>query len=182
MKPTERNQRRRYVVNPAFQRHFLVSILGLETTVFAMGALLTALFDEIFFNAAVLNSVHFQTLVLWYFVAFVLCGGILSYLGLLYSNRISGPLYRITLTLRAIAASEIPEAIQFRGKDFHPEVAQAMNEALAALRSQRAVQAEAWKEQAQRFHALAEECTLEELAVELDALALTADERAAAML
>ncbi len=52
----------------------------------------------------------------------------LSMLGLLFSHRIAGPLYRLERHMRAVARGDIASPIRFRSKDFFKELSKAYNE------------------------------------------------------
>jgi len=56
--------------------------------------------------------------------------GTLTLLGVLYSHRIAGPLYRLTRQLEALAAGGEPQPLVFREGDFFQEIPEAYNKHL----------------------------------------------------
>ncbi|MBN1475923.1 hypothetical protein JXA47_04145 [Candidatus Sumerlaeota bacterium] len=170
MTKSPKNQRKRLIINPRFQWPFVASILQLEIVVFLTAALITLIADYVLLDLALLYSPHFQRVTICAVGLFLLCGAILVQLGLRISNRISGPLYRISMVLDEIVEGRVPKPIRFREGDFHPELADKVNRALEILREHRDSQARAWSAQAEQVQALIENCegeladTLRELA------------------
>jgi hypothetical protein len=181
MTKSPKNQRKRLIINPQFQWPFVASILQLEIVVFLMAALITLIVDYVLLDLALLYSPHFQRVTICAVGLFICCGIILVQLGLRISNRISGPLYRISLALDEIEKGQIPEPVSFRKRDFHPELAGRINRAIEVLREHRKSQARAWRAQVEQFHALAEECE-GQLAESLEKLARDAEAAIAACL
>ena len=158
MSKSPKNLRRRLIINPQFQWPFIAAILQLEIVVFMLAAMITLVTDFLLLDMALLYSPHFQEIVISVVGLFLCFGALLFHIGVRLSHRISGPLYRISLVLEEIKAGRIPDPIRFRDKDFHPELADKVNAALAVLREYRDSQAHAWQAQAEQFHALAKDC------------------------
>jgi methyl-accepting chemotaxis protein len=128
------NRRRQQIINPRFQWRFLRNILLLEAFVFAVAVLVTLAADHLVLNPAVGAGGYWRGLTLTVTVLFVLLALVLLYLGVRLSNRISGPLYRVRVVLDEVARGSLPTACLIRDGDEHPEVAEALDHALAALR------------------------------------------------
>jgi hypothetical protein len=69
--------------------------------------------------------------------------------------------------------------VKFREKDYHGELADLFNNAVAVWKEEREAQAKAWIQQAQEFHALAKDCE-GDLSKRLEVLAEAAEAQAKA--
>jgi nitrogen fixation/metabolism regulation signal transduction histidine kinase len=90
-------------------------------------------------------------------VIFALVALGLVWVGLRLSNRISGPLYRVTQVLAEVTQGKLPRMCKIRTGDKHPEVADALTDALTTLRKARSEESAAWREQGERLATLAKE-------------------------
>jgi hypothetical protein len=123
------------------------------------------------------SSGGYWNLMAVYVVAMFLALGVfLLWVGIRVSNRISGPLYRVRVTLESVAKGETPERCRIREGDEHPDVADAMCAALTAIRRRQDADALAWREQADQLRQAAASAP-EEVAKSLEALAHAADLR-----
>jgi hypothetical protein len=157
MTPATKNRRRRHLINPKFQWGHLRNILLLEVVVFAVAVLVTFSIDHLVLNPALEGGDYWRAM-LWYLIALFLgLAMFLFALGLRISNRISGPLHRLSEVLAEITEGKLPDTCRFRTGDKHPELAKSMCAALGALRLQRLNQEVAWREQADLVRLLAGE-------------------------
>ena len=62
---------------------------------------------------------------------------IIALFGVLFLNRIAGPVYRFQGVLRRISRGEVPEEVRLREGDFFTETADDLNRALRLLREKR---------------------------------------------
>ena len=88
----------------------------------------------------------------------------------------AGPLYRIRVTLLDIAAGNLPKQCRVRKGDEHVQVAEALEQALAAIKSRRDENVAAWKAQAEALRALAPESPVE-VSEQLEKMAAEAESR-----
>lgn len=138
-------KRFKYIINPKFQLKFVVfmnivamlviSIFyssnmyffhGLKTQAIAQGVSS----DHVFFRyldlqIKTLNGIFAAT-------SFIVIGA-LTVIGIMFSHRIAGPLYRLTKHLEEIASGVPPKDIRFRKGDFFLEIPEVYNRHLAVL-------------------------------------------------
>ncbi|HTM54099.1 MAG TPA: hypothetical protein VL175_08725 [Pirellulales bacterium] len=67
------------------------------------------------------------------------------------TNRVAGPIYRLRASIRALAAGEHVQPIQFRGSDFWHEVGQEFNQLIAYAERLKAEQPEEEPEETLEF-------------------------------
>lgn len=126
----DRNRRRHYWIDPAFQGRYLLRILMLELLVAAVTALIS------FGVAFVLISPGFSAGSGWgsIFAVFVLMilivGGLLAWLGVRISHRLCGPVYRMSADLRALREGHAEKRIHLRDGDELQELAREINATL----------------------------------------------------
>jgi methyl-accepting chemotaxis protein len=140
------NRRKIYLINPRFQWRFIgfmavisllaISILFVSNVVFFRNMMQDALavglapdnpyFDFLEEQKSALSMVYFGVSA----VAFLLMMG----LGVLYSHRIAGPLYRLNNHMKAIADGADAAPVNFRQRDQFQELAESFNAMIAKLR------------------------------------------------
>ncbi len=132
------------LINPEFQLKFI----GLSIVILLLSLSIFFLANEVFFHnfitkgqALNLPANHPFYLLLQeqksymgkvFIVASILLGLSFSIVGLVFSHRIAGPLYRLTRYFQNAARSKdlYPTHLHFREKDFFQEIPQAVNEFL----------------------------------------------------
>lgn len=134
MSEKPKSQRTNLIVNPRFQWTFVAMILQLEAVVFVTAVLLALVVDHLLLDMSLIPMPHSLGIAAVAVALFLLCSGLLVLLAVRTSNRVSGPLHRVSAVLEEIAQGRIPDPIAFRERDFHPELADKVNSALAALR------------------------------------------------
>ena len=131
--------RKQYLINPKFQYSFM--IYSGAFTLFCLGVFYFSSFyffselnqlgvdlklpeDHIFFKFADLQQRN-MTFILGGCTAFIaICQALF---GLVYSNKIAGPLYRLTKNLKETKSETPVVPIMTRDKDYFPEVYEAYN-------------------------------------------------------
>lgn len=139
------NRRTVFLINPKFQISFLiytVSIATLTAAIFygavyyffwkfrAMGAAVGLPANHVFYQF--LNEQQTSMNWCWLGVS-VLSIVTLTVTGLLLSHRVAGPLFHLHRHMKRVANGESQSEVQFREKDFFPELADAYNEQLKTL-------------------------------------------------
>lgn len=139
--------RRRYLINRPFQFAFIARMVGIAVGIIAVFYGANAFFfwnlrkeaaaqnvplDHIFFRYLDYHEQRLTALMAVLAVVVVLG---LTLFGLLYSHRIAGPLYRLTMHLTGIAEGRRgPTPVRFRQGDYFQEIATAYNKHLGALK------------------------------------------------
>jgi len=141
----ERKPRRNFLINPRFQLLFLGYMVGIAAVAILIfygsnlyflseftrnGQSLGLPPDHIYFEF--LNTQRQLMTQIFSFTS-GLCLAVMSIGGLVFSHRVSGPLYRLHKHMLAVAEGKTREPVRFRRGDFFPEVADAYNEQLKAL-------------------------------------------------
>ena len=141
------NRRKVYLINPRFQWRFIgfmavvsllaIAILFVSNVLFfrnmtqeALGAGLAPdnpYFDFLKEQKSALSMLYFGVSA----VAFVVMMG----LGVLYSHRIAGPLYRLNQHMKAIADGAEPSPVNFRKRDQFQELVESFNAMIARLKN-----------------------------------------------
>jgi methyl-accepting chemotaxis protein len=139
------NRRKVYLINPRFQWRFIgfmavvsllaIALLFVSNVLFFRNMTQDALaaglapdnpfFDFLEEQKSSLSMLYFGVSA----VAFVLMMG----LGVLYSHRIAGPLYRLNTHMKGIADGAEPAPVKFRRRDQFPELAGNFNAMIARL-------------------------------------------------
>ena len=139
-KSSSNNRRKKLLINPRFQYRFLANMVCLNILVCSIFYIAQGYFfwkakeighsiglgsDHIFFEF-INEQQGFMNML------FIGTAGLVSCLilgfGLIYSNRIAGPLYKLEKYLRAKTKGEFVGDVKFREKDNFQEVAVAIND------------------------------------------------------
>ncbi len=139
---SDKNIRKKLFIDPAFQGYFFIATSVLASVGSAIIFAVTRFFSSNFiFEAKKLGlpSDHpfFQLIEsqqkmmdLGVFISSVAVFGILIIYGLYMSNRVAGPIYRLKNHLRAYCGGKEYSKVTFREKDFFPELATLVNDAI----------------------------------------------------
>jgi hypothetical protein len=138
--------RRVFLINPRFQLLFLGFMVGIAALAILIfygsnlyflseftrnGQALGLPPDHVYFEF--LNAQR-QLMTQIFSLTSGICIGVMSLGGLLFSHRVAGPLYRLHRHMLDVAAGRTSDPVKFRRGDFFPEVAEAYNEQLKALK------------------------------------------------
>lgn len=134
------SQRKNFLINPKFQLRFISF-----TTILSFTAILIMYFTNYYFfeklksrgvqlglprSGVFFQYIDYQNTILNRITA--LTAGLLFVIifiaGLLFSHRIAGPLYRFKKHLDAISNVAELKEVEFRQRDFFPEIAEAFNQ------------------------------------------------------
>jgi hypothetical protein len=138
-KPDKSYQRFHYVINKRFQLGFVVFMDLVAFLIIGIFYVSNVLFFKELRETAVLRGVAQDESTLYFLAnqeltlnrifaatSFLVIGS-LTILGILYSHRIAGPLYRLKKHMDAIAAGEEARPLFFREGDFFQEIPEAYN-------------------------------------------------------
>ena len=155
MGQTSANKRSRLLINRRFQYHFLGAIVLVELLIAALTGPITLAFYTYSYDPGALDDQSIRLLLIAICICFFVASLGLLFVGLTFSHRVSGPIYRVKEVCRSICHGHLPDSVCFRKRDFHPDLCVAVNEALGALRQSRESEIAAWREQARRLSELA---------------------------
>lgn len=139
------NNRTRYFINPKFQTRCILNSVGsaaLAISVFLaanvyffwklkkMGVDLGLKADSPFFQFIGQQE---QKLFFIFAVAAAVTFVFLTVRAILFSHKIAGPLYKLHRHMKGIAEGQAATPVQFREKDFFPELADAFNAQLGRI-------------------------------------------------
>ena len=139
-------KRKKVLINPRFQLKFilfstLVSLFAILVMYLScyyffwelrhLGRQLGLPSESVFFQyietqQSVMNGITVVTSSVLFFGIFLV--------GLVYSHRIAGPVFRLERHMRGIASGKELTKIKFRTKDYFPELAEALNEMVVRLK------------------------------------------------
>ncbi len=139
-----RPRRRQKIVDAKFQLGLGLHLIGwlyLYVVLFAVGANLPAI-KSIFASDISEPDYVDAMLALRGFSRFVVVPLALTFLAMaghaiVVTHRIAGPVYRMKMVLRQVAAGELPPSVRFRDHDYLKDLAEEATTALAALRDHR---------------------------------------------
>ena len=144
-KPAKSYQRFHYVINKRFQLGFVffmdlvalfvIAIYYVSNVLFFMELREKAVLSGVTLDGSTLEflALQEQTLHRIFAATSFLVIGSLTILGVLYSHRIAGPLFRLTKHMDAITAGGKAGPLYFREGDFFQEIPEAYNKHLAML-------------------------------------------------
>lgn len=133
MRKKSETRRRRYWIDPGFQKRFLFMLLTIEIITLGVGALMPT-FLAFLFIYPVTESASDVTKILGAFtiVAFFASAS-LAYLSIRISHTICGPAYRLQVALKQLKNGEKPEKIVLRKGDELRELVDLFNETVEAI-------------------------------------------------
>ncbi len=139
------SRRRKFLINPEFQLRFLGYVLGIAVITILVFFVAKLVFfqqvqqyllsigmppEHMVFRFISKQSVRMN----WIFAAAALIEStLLTVWGLMISNRIAGPLYRLHREMISIADGSKNRIVSVREKDFFQEMAQAFNQVLKKM-------------------------------------------------
>lgn len=138
--PDGKDNRKRLLINPAFQKDFLLYTCGIAAVVILMfflgneyvfyafaekarvsGLPSTHIFFKFLKDQHEIVTLYFGGISLLVFVTLVLCG-------LFLSNRVAGPIYRLECFLNDFNSGKIKAHMKFRKKDYFKEIEKPIND------------------------------------------------------
>lgn len=141
----QRPRRRQKLVDPDLQLGLALHLVGwiyFYVVLFALLANVPAILDlvindstDVAYVAAVMRLRAFARFVVVPLALTFVCMAVHS---VFFTHRFAGPLYRIRVTLRDMAARRPPEHVKLREKDYLTDVADELNAVLATQREDRA--------------------------------------------
>ncbi len=132
MKPN--NRRRRYWINPPFQRRFLTRILLLELIVVVATAILSLYLALLLLSPAIETGPRWTGILTGYVLLTIIVGAVLIYLGIRVSHQICGRVHHIRQVLEQIRRGGESRSIQLRESDELQDLAKEINATLDHLR------------------------------------------------
>jgi hypothetical protein len=130
--PRQKWYLRRLIVNTPVQRVFVIYMLAMGLILFSLGALFVNLWQRILIlrmtGQVLLNS---RDYILMGAIVVIIVAGI--YVGLVISNRIAGPIFRLSQEMIKLVDGQKVQPIAFRKNDYYQELAVAYNKILFRL-------------------------------------------------
>ncbi|MEK6579641.1 MAG: hypothetical protein AABZ55_10480 [Bdellovibrionota bacterium] len=137
------NKRKRLLIEPQFQKTFLLYTLGIALTVVTIFFVATRFFfwkfkskgvelglpsDHIFFKFITEQQIQLDYLLL---ISSLVVMTVVFFYGLYMSNRVAGPIYHLREYLRKYLADEASGQLRFRDGDYFQEVAYLVSASLS---------------------------------------------------
>ncbi len=124
------NRRRRFWIDPSFQRRYLVRILLLQILTMAATAVFTILLAFILFSPGFSLGPQWTQILLAFVVIALVLAACLARLGVRISHKICGPVYRIAADLKSFREGAPIRPIKLRKGDDLGDLAGALNETI----------------------------------------------------
>ncbi len=133
-KPSRQNwTKRQLIVNSKIQKVFVGYALAMGILFFSSGILASSFFDRIVaLNAA--GEDPLSKFDIGAFFMFMILVGLLIFFGIVISNRVVGPIYRLVRHMESLQDNEELKELRFRKGDYFLEVAASYNKVVKRIK------------------------------------------------
>jgi methyl-accepting chemotaxis protein len=144
MPPSGKNQRKNYFINKKFQAAFIMrfAFIVLFFTIIFSGFLFftsfgstTVVFKDLRIQSIPTHEYILPSLTAGFILSMAITAILFLGLGLMYSHRIAGPMFRFGMVFKHLAEGDLSQIVRLRHHDEWQETAASLNRAFKALRS-----------------------------------------------